>query len=117
MTNEQIIFQAAQDLAEQGIIAFTEETIELTDSDGKTKEFKLTEPIHTYQRWKEYGYQVKKGEKAIAKIQIWKPYAKKEEQEKTSETERVELSELFKQRRMFMKTAAFFSESQVQPIE
>lgn len=110
MTNEQIIFSVAQELAEQGVIAFTGETVEILTLSGEKKEFKLTEPIHTYQHWQSLGYQVKKGEKAITKIQIWKPYVKKEEQEKPE-------SELLKSPKMFMKVAAFFSESQVQPLE
>lgn len=66
----------------------------------------ITEDIHTYNHWKSLGFQVRKGQKAIAKIRIWKPGYRK-----ATDTENDE--KLF----MFMKTAAFFGRSQVDPIE
>ena len=80
-------------LVEQGVL----KTIKV---DG----VEMPEPIHTFNGWRERGYSVKKGEKAVAKFSIWKHTAKKvevdgEEEEKT---------------KMFMKTAAFFKFEQVE---
>lgn len=63
------------------------------------------EEIHTFQRWKEMGFSVKKGEHAVAKFPIWKMGTKKDDdgEEKTTG-------------RMFMKNSAFFSTAQVEPI-
>lgn len=61
----------------------------------------ITEEVHTFQRWKSMGYAVKKGEKAAFRTSIWKAVQKKDNPD-----EKV----------MFLKTAAFFKESQVQPI-
>lgn len=62
----------------------------------------IMEEVHTFQRWKSMGFSVKKGEKAAFKTTIWKAVPKIEEDE-----EKI---------KMFMKSAAFFMASQVQPI-
>ena len=62
----------------------------------------ITEEVHTFQVWKSKGYSVKKGEKAVIKIPIWKAVEKGEGEEKET--------------KMFMKTSAFFKASQVQAI-
>ena len=64
-----------------------------------------TEEIHTFQKWKSLGYSVKKGEKCVVKLSIWKHTVKtdKESGEESAS--------------MFMKTAAFFSTSQVEKIQ
>lgn len=80
MTNEQIIAQYCE---ENGI----------------------TEQIHTYNRWKQLGFQVQKGSKAVAKITIWKASRKKSDEDDEDEP------------RMFMKTASFFAASQVEPVK
>ena len=64
--------------------------------------------IHTYSRWKSLGFQVKKGEKAIAKFPIWK-YTKGKKQEMSEE-------EAQEKGYCFMKMSAFFSDTQVEPI-
>lgn len=61
----------------------------------------ITEEVHTFQHWKSMGYAVKKGEKAAFKTSIWKAVQKKDKPDETV---------------MFLKTAAFFKASQVQPI-
>ena len=99
MTNEMIIFGESQKLAKDGIIAYTGKEIVMVDSDGKEFVVKETEPIHTYNAWKELGFQVKKGEKAIASFTIWK-YKKNEEEDEAG--------------KMFMKKASFFKTSQVE---
>jgi antirestriction protein ArdC len=67
----------------------------------------IDEEAHTYAHWKTLGYQVKKGEKAKFKCQIWKCTSKKVE-EKGEEKEKSS---------MFMKVASFFTESQVEAIQ
>lgn len=63
------------------------------------------EEIHTFAKWKSLGYSVKKGEKAITKLTIWKHTSKVNAETQEEETA------------MFMKTAAFFSTSQVEKIQ
>lgn len=67
----------------------------------------ITEDAHTFARWKSMGYAVKKGEHAAFKATIWKHRVKKVETEDGEEKE---------QGRMFMKTASFFTASQVEAI-
>lgn len=64
------------------------------------------ENIHTYQKWKQLGYQVKKGEHAITSFPVWKPAKKKEQKD----------GEEIVKPYMFMKNAAFFSSTQVEAI-
>ena len=90
MKNEEIIFLEWCELVEQGII-------------------EETEHIHTYQTWKKLGYQVCKGETAIAKFPIWK-YSKR----KPAEGEDVET---VKGGFFFLKVSAFFCDRQVALIE
>lgn len=61
--------------------------------------------IHTFAHWKDLGFSVRKGEKAVAKFPIWKMGTRKNndgEEENTG--------------RMFLKTSAFFSTAQVEPL-
>lgn len=104
MTNAEIIFAAEQELAERGKIQYTGRTLEFEDSEGKKIIFKETEEIHTYNTWKELGYQVQKGQKAVAKFVIWKYSSKFDEVSQRDES------------KMFMKKSAFFSRSQVEAI-
>lgn len=67
----------------------------------------MPEAIHTFALWKQLGYSVKKGEKAIAKFAIWKHTSKTVENEDGEEEEKTN---------MFLKTAAFFKLSQVEKI-
>lgn len=99
MTNEQIIFNAKQDLAKQGILAYTgrEIIVKVADEDVIIKE---VEEIHTYQKWKEMGFQVQKGEKSQVRIKIWKHVKNK----KTDEE------------KMFLKDACFFTSKQVKLV-
>jgi antirestriction protein ArdC len=68
----------------------------------------LTEEIHTYTKWKAMGYQVKKGEKSQHEIAIWKHTTKKVIDKSGEEIDR---------RKMVVKTAHFFTESQVEKIQ
>lgn len=103
MTNEMIIMNQQQALAEAGILEYTGREIEVTLPDESVMVFKEVEEIHTYSRWASLGYQVKKGEKAVSQFMIWK-YVKKKKKETDEENEA----------RMFMKRASFFKRSQVE---
>ena len=104
MTNEMIIFEASQELAEQGIINYTGNTFKAIDDEGNETEVKETEAIHTYKEWQNLGMQVQKGQKAIAKITIWM-FTNKPSKKAQAAAEAAG------------KEAAFFSASQVAPAE
>ena len=106
MTNEQIIFGEAQRLAEQGIIQYTGREFTFEDADGNQTIVKETEPIHTYNAWKALGFQVQKGQKAVAQFTIWKHKSGKVDEE-TGEQGKD---------KMFMKKASFFTRAQVEAI-
>ena len=88
MTNTQIILTAKAKLV----------------ADGKIKP---EEEIHTYKHWKKLGYQVFRGEKAVACLNIWKFF--KDNMEEDDEKEPVD--------KMRMSKAYFFSTNQVFAIE
>lgn len=106
MTNEMIILNEQRRLLEEGIIKPTGRVLKMVDGDGKEILLPEAEEIHTYQKWRELGYQVQKGQKAIAKFPIWKYVEKKVE----SEDEKIKTS-------MFMKNSSWFSRSQVEEIK
>lgn len=103
MTNETIIFNEAQRLAEEGKISYTGRELKVLCDDGTVTVYKETEPIHTYAAWKSMGMKVRKGEHAVTKLVIWK-HTEKENEDGEKDT------------KMFMKTAHFFSASQVEVI-
>lgn len=105
MTNQMIIMNQQQALAEAGILEYTGREIEVTLPDESVMVFKEVEEIHTYSKWKELNYQVKKGEKAIAQFMIWK-YVQKKKKETDEENEA--------KAKMFLKKASFFKRSQVE---
>ena len=74
--------------------------------------YKLTHniscPIHTYTKWKELGFQVKRGETSQHKITIWKHASKVKHDEEGNEVITG---------KCFMKTSAFFTINQVEPIK
>lgn len=120
MTNAQIILNESINLMEQGKLNGTGNmiTIITVNSDGQEekKQIEEPEPIHTYAAWKQLGFQVKKGSKAITQINIWKHVSRKEEVEVkytdgTTGTEEIDDS------KMFMKLSSFFSISQVERIQ
>ena len=109
MTNKQIIFSAAQSLAEQGIIGYTGRVFEYVDDAGNKQTVKETEAIHTYAAWKQIGRQVKKGEKCKGRFYIWKQgKGKTAIDEETGEEHQTP-------GRMFMKEAFFFTFDQTEP--
>lgn len=100
MTNAQIIYNARVQLMKAGKIA--------ADNEGQPEE------IHTYDHWKKLGYHVLKGEKAICKLNIWKPVQRKGRKAETQPDNEEEKTEPAPW--MIPKTAFFFSRSQVDSI-
>ena len=60
--------------------------------------------VNSFQQWKALGYKVKRGEKAVLKVQLWYPskYTREDDKEET---------------RFYMKTTALFTKDQVEPLE
>ena len=105
MTNAQIIFNQSVALMKEGKIGTTGRMIVFEDESGK-HEMPEPEPIHTYAVWKELGYQVQKGQKAVAAFPIWK-YTQKA---KAAENE----AEAIQKEYCFMKMSHFFTKAQVE---
>jgi len=114
MTNKEIIAQEQDRLAEEGILKYTGRVIKVELDDGTIVNIKEVQPIHTYKAWKQLGYQVKKGEKAITKFAIWQFSTKKKKDEETENEE--EITDALRGK-YFMKVSAFFTDEQVEKIE
>lgn len=112
MTNAQIILNESFTLMEKGILKGSGMYGNMIDKDGNTTLIELPEDIHTFNGWKERGFQVKKGEKSKIKFPIWK-YTKKEKPEDEKTGNPLEDAPLTN---MFMKLSAFFTAEQVEPI-
>lgn len=108
MTNAMIILMESVKLMDQGILAGTGETMIVEDPNGNKKELDIPEVIHTYARWKELGYQVQKGQKAIAQFPVWKYTSKKANDETEEQTQ--------ENGHCFLKKSSFFKMSQVEKI-
>ena len=67
----------------------------------------ITCQLHTFAKWNEMGYKVKKGEKSQHKITIWKGCNKKV----------VRDGEEITTNKVIMKTAYFFTENQVEKVD
>jgi len=117
MNNAQIIFNESIELMKAGTIGTTgrQITIEYEKDGEKVKEVvNEPEPIHTYAEWKKAGFQVQKGQKAIASFTIWMyTDGKKKSEEANEEPEQPE--GLVKSGHYYMKKACFFKASQVAP--
>ena len=111
MTNAEIILQNSIFLMEEGLLKGTGEIITIKDEKGE-RQVQMPEPIHTFQTWKKLGYQVQKGEHAIAKFPIWKfkPNKKQKAEEEEGEDQKPQTG------RCFMKVAFFFTADQVEPL-
>ena len=71
----------------------------------------ISSPLHTYTKWQALGYQVKKGEKSIHRITIWKHVKRKKKVETDEESAEIISG------KCIMKTACFFTLEQVERIE
>lgn len=105
MTNEQIIFNNRLLLMKEGVIKGNGNIIEIENENGEKVKLEEPEEIHTYTGWKALKRQVKKGEKSIATIMIWKHITKKKKDDDNEEQEV-----------MFMTKAFFFKEEQTESI-
>lgn len=67
------------------------------------------ENLNTYAKWRKLGYQVRKGEKAYMKCELWTPckYKKEDQEEKKEKKEGYT--------KMFLKKSALFTAAQVKP--
>lgn len=112
MTNAQIIFENRIFLMQEGLIKGTDQMITI-QSDDQEQQIPMPEEIHTYNGWKKLGYQVQKGEHAVAKFPIWKykVTGKKQEEEAGEDEEQPQKGKMFK------KVAFFFTIDQVREIE
>ena len=108
MTNAEIIFWNSVELMNQGLIGTTGKKLVVAMPDGEERELMEPEPIHTFACWKNLGYSVKKGEHAVAKIQIWKGSERVVKDEDGNDTDETTV-------RMFKKVAFFFTAAQVEP--
>lgn len=113
MTNSTIILNESIRLMEAGVLKGTGRMIEYQDEHGNDCTVEEPEPIHTFSAWKSLGYSVKKGEKSIARIDIWKYAAGKKDEDADANPDAAEEAP----GRMFRKTAYFFRRDQVQPLE
>lgn len=105
ITNAQIIMNESIRLMEEGVLKPTGRVFVQELPDGSKVELPEPEPIHTYNGWKDIGYQVKKGEHAKAQFPIWKYAGKKDEE--TGEEENGHC---------FMKKAFWFTADQVEKV-
>lgn len=63
-------------------------------------------PLHTFKKWNDLGYKVKKGEHARVVTFLWKPNVKKEDGEEKETTDT----------RMYMRKSHLFTMEQVEKI-
>lgn len=111
MTNQQIILENRIFLMQEGILKGTDEIITVQNDDGSESQIQMPEEIHTYNAWKRLGYQVQKGEHAVAKFPIWKYKTNKKQDDEAGDDEKPQAG------RMFKKVAFFFTIDQVKAIE
>ena len=71
-TNSEIILRESLNLVNAGVLKTTGRVFIQELPDGSKVEIPEPEQIHTYNGWRDLGYQVKKGEKANASFPIWK---------------------------------------------
>jgi hypothetical protein len=92
-TNSEIILRNSLELMKEGVLKPTGRVFVQELADGTKVELPEPEPIHTYNGWKDRGYQVKRGEHAKASFTIWKYTGKKDEEtgEETDNNEKTDL--------------------------
>ena len=69
----------------------------------------ITEEVHTYAKWQQLGYQVKRGEKALIQTRLWKKVKSKKDLENVENKDDV-------QGNFRLVKASLFSRSQVEKI-
>lgn len=113
MNNAQIILNESIQLLNEGIIKSTGRFITIENADGTKETLPEPEPIHTFNGWKTYGRQIKKGSHAVAAFPIWKYTEKKTETAEASDAE----TEPETITNMFLKTSFFFTYEQTEPVK
>lgn len=108
MTNAMIILNESVKLMEEGIISGSGRFVTIVNAEGNEVQLEQPEAIHTYATWKSLGYQVKKGEKSVAKFPIWKYVSKMIKNEEDADEEAGHC---------ILKMSAFFKASQVEKLE
>ena len=116
MTNAMIIAAEQIQLQKEGILKYTGKYIDVVGTDGMITKVLEIQPIHTYNGWKARGYQVKKGEKAIAKFPIWK-YVAKVSKETAEVFDPDDTDHIEGTGKMIMKMSAFFTDEQVEEVK
>ena len=120
MTNNDIIFAESLRLMAEGKLRGTGQFMTIQREDGTTEAVEIPEVIHTFNGWKAAGYKVKKGERSDIRITIWKHTARmlsEDTGDEATDAMNAEINREGGQTRMFMKTAAFFTAAQVEPIK
>ena len=101
MTNETLIRAAA---LQHGL--FTEDQIKAYEQAGRRL------PLHTYAEWQRLGFQVKRGERAALKLDLWQMGKAKQPQPEDAEQEEGPES----RQRFYLRTSHLFLRSQVERI-
>jgi antirestriction protein ArdC len=110
MTNAMIVLLEQVKLVEAGVLKYTGNVIRgINPITGQPAEVPEIQPIHTYATWKQLGFQVKRGEKAVAKFAIWKYTTGKKKGETEDEAQQAG--------HCFLKVSAWFTDEQVEPIQ
>lgn len=110
MTNAEIIFSNRLFLMEQEVIKGIPGTsITIKGEDGD-KVVPMPEEIKSYREWQKAGRQVKKGEHAVAKFQIWMPRKGKAKAEDDEEGK----AEADAPKGFYKKMTFFFTEGQTE---
>lgn len=113
MTNAEIIFQNRVFLMEQEVIKGIPGTqISFKGEDGLERQILMPEEIHTFDGWKKLGWQVQKGQHAVAKFPIWKMAGKKKQAQADDE----EVDKDQKGGKFFMKMSFFFTKDQCKEV-
>ena len=112
MTNAEIIFNNRVFLMEQDVIKGIPGMLITVSDDSGDREIMMPEEIHTFEEWKKMGYQVQKGQKAVAKFQIWMPKKNKKKADSEDGAEEKEEAKGF-----YKKVAFFFTQEQTKKIE
>ena len=109
-TNSQIIFNKEIELAQKGLIPTMERKITV-NYNGETLEMNEPTRIHTASGWRSKGYLVRKGEHAVASLNIWHNINERPgDDAEAGEDGTVAAS------RMERRRSHFFSIEQVEPV-
>ena len=117
MTNSMIVLQESIRLMNDGKIGTTGRTFKAIMPDGSTEIMQEPEAIHTFAVWKSLGFMVRKGEKAVAKFPIWKYTSRPVKDENGEQAIDPLTGDPATADNMFMQRAAWFSASQVEPMQ